>query len=85
MITYPDSMKREFFEAPSYIGIKLFTSEGTYQVINNFYMGPRIIITMKDGFWNDIPFKPDTFYFLPESVSAIPLEDFSLPNNDLKK
>lgn len=75
VITYDASMKTEVFSCESYNGITFFTEEGRYQVINNYHMGPRIVINLHDGSFRDMPFKPDTFDYLPKGTSASELKN----------
>jgi|SRR5579885_1211584 len=70
LISYDPNIKIEKYSCESYYGIMFYMEDGRYDLCNNFLLGPRIIINKKDGSWNDIPFKPATFGFLPEGVSA---------------
>ena len=70
LITYDASIKVEMFSEKDYHGIYFFMEDGQYQLINNFHMGPRMIINLKNGYNHDIPFKPATFSFLPPGVTA---------------
>lgn len=79
MLTFDASIKVESFSCEFYNGIVFATQDARYQVINNYHMGPRIIINPHLGGFEDIPFKPETFWFLPEGVVACELskEEFT--------
>lgn len=70
LISYDIAIEVEFFRCEQYHGISFFMEDGRYDVLYNKDMGHRITINLKDGSWNDIPFKPATFGFLPEGVTA---------------
>lgn len=55
----------------SYNGIIFHTEDARYDVVNNPHLGPRIIINPHGGGFEDMPFKPETFGFLPKGVTAI--------------
>lgn len=42
----------------------------TYEIVNNYHMGYRLIINNERG-WADLPFKEATFGFLPEEIKVI--------------
>lgn len=71
LITYPIGFEVEIYNEKWYYGIIFKTAEGRYDVLHNYALGNRLIINKKDGSWNDIPFKPATFDFLPEGVKTI--------------
>lgn len=71
LIMYPSGMNVETFNEKWYYGIIFRTEEGRYEAMHNYALGNRIILNFRDGSWNDIPFKPATFGFLPEGVEAI--------------
>lgn len=68
MITYPKRYKVETYSTKDYYGIIFFTEDCKYDVIHNYFMGNRIIINHEAGGFQDIPFKPATFGFLPEDI-----------------
>lgn len=70
LITYDSQIEVEKFYCEQYYGIIFHTEDGTYQVLHNVDYGDRILINKSDGSWNDIPFKPATFRFLPPGVEA---------------
>lgn len=70
ILQFDADMPIETFSEPWYHGIIFLAEDGRYQVINNYYWGPRLIINPKAGGCEDIPFKPETFGFLPEGVTA---------------
>jgi len=70
LITYPNSINVEYFSCSQYYGIMFKTSNGKYQLLHNRDMGNRLIINLNDGFWNDLPFKLETFDFLPKGITA---------------
>lgn len=68
---YPYGMNVETFDEEWYYGIIFRTEKGRYEAMHNYALGNRILLNFHDGSWNDIPFKPATFGFLPEEVEAI--------------
>lgn len=70
LITYDSNMSVETYSCKDYSGIIFTTEDCKYDVCNNFLLGPRIIINPKAGGFQDIPFKPATFGFLPPGVEA---------------
>ena len=71
LITYPVDMKVEFFSCEQYYGISFITDKGCVDALCNKDMGNRLTYNLIDRGWHDIPFKPATFGFLPEGVTAI--------------
>jgi hypothetical protein len=45
--------------------------DGQYEICHNKDMGDRLYYHLNNGAWNDIPFKPDTFGFLPKGITAM--------------
>jgi len=39
-----------------------------YDLVINPHFGPRLIFNLRDGRWNDVPFKESTFGFMPEGI-----------------
>lgn len=74
MLTYDASLKTEMFSEKDYHGIIFTNDKGRYQVINNYHMGPRMIVNYHGGGFEDIPFKPASFWCLPPGVTAEELE-----------
>ena len=71
LITYDPNIKHEIYSCQWYHGIIFHISENEkYDVIHNIYMGNRLL-TNKESYWSDIPFKKETFKFLPPGVEAI--------------
>jgi hypothetical protein len=74
LIVYPPDMNVETFAEKWYYGIIFRTEKGKYEVMHNYASGNRILLHFHDGSWDDVPFKPATFGFLPEGVEAIEIE-----------
>lgn len=81
IIMFDTFIKHEKYSCEWYCGIIFYIPNdgniitgnyGIYDVVNNKYMGNRILVSNKDG-WKDIPFKKTTFHFLPPGVRAIEL------------
>jgi len=70
LITYPLTLKTEMYSCKDYYGIIFFTDEAKYDVCHNYLMGDRLIINPTAGGFQDIPFKPATFGFLPEGIAV---------------
>lgn len=78
--TFPQNIKYTTTECESYSVVSFFIENdgncymgdffGKYEVINNLYLGYRLFISNKEG-WQDIPFKKDTFSYLPSCVTVI--------------
>ena len=68
LITYPKRYKIETYSTKDFYGIMFYTDDCRYDVCHNYLMGDRIIINPKAGGFQDIPFKPATFGFLPEDI-----------------
>lgn len=73
MLTFDTSISVEVFSCESYNGVVFSDAQAKYQVINNYHMGPRMIINPHLGGFDDVPFKSDTFWLLPEGVTACEL------------
>jgi hypothetical protein len=71
LIIYNADMDYEVFSCEQYYGITFFAEDGKYDAFCNKDMGCRITYNLKDGHWHDIPFKPETFGFLPQGVKVI--------------
>ncbi len=76
IIHYDNSIIPEFFSEKSYYGIIFYINDGRYELIHNFHLGNRILINEKSG-WQDIPFKKETFGFLPPGVRAEEIDVYS--------
>lgn len=70
VLTFDVAIKVESFSCESYDGVVFTVGDKTYQVINNYHMGPRLIINPHAGGFEDMPFKPETFGFLPKGIVA---------------
>lgn len=58
------------YSCESYSGIIFYDKDhGEYDVVNNRFMGFRLLISNSNGV-KDMPFNPATFSFLPDSVSV---------------
>lgn len=69
-LTFDATIKVESFSCESYDGVAFTAGDKAYQVINNYHMGPRLIINPHAGGFEDVPFKPETFWLLPKDVVA---------------
>lgn len=77
---FPKNMKFKTTECDSYSVVSFFVENdgnpylgenfGKYEVINNPHLGYRLFVSNKDG-WKDIPFRRDTFAFLPSCVTVL--------------
>lgn len=66
----PD-IRAEPYECESYRGVKFTDTLGsTYDVVLNPHFGPRLIFNVRQGSWNDVPFKEQTFGFLPQGIKV---------------
>lgn len=63
------SIKYQLFETQQYYGILFLINNDKYEIIHNKDIGTRLLIN-KEYFWNDIPFKKDTFNFLPFNIKC---------------
>lgn len=70
LITYPVSLEVETYSCKDYYGIMFTTNDCRYDVCHNYLLGDRLIINPKAGGFQDIPFKPATFGFLPEGITV---------------
>lgn len=70
LITYPSKLNVETYSSKDFYGIIFKTEDCRYDVCHNYLMGDRLIINPKAGGFQDIPFKPATFGFLPEGITV---------------
>jgi hypothetical protein len=70
IITYPITTKASPFECEWYRGITFFIGEGQWEVIHNYFLGYRLLISEKQYCMKDIPFYSGTFRFLPTGIEA---------------
>lgn len=70
VLTFDAIIKVESFSCESYDGVAFTVDDKNYQVINNYHMGPRLVINPRAGGFEDVPFKPETFWLLPEGIVA---------------
>lgn len=78
VLTYDASLKTETFSEDCCCGITFYLKDGRYQVVNNYHMGLRLIVNYHNGGWQDIPFKPSSFWVLPSvEVSELAEESFA--------
>lgn len=68
MITYPKRYEVETYSTKDFYGIIFFVKDCRYDVCHNYLLGNRLIINPKSGGFQDIPFKPATFNFLPGDI-----------------
>ena len=66
----PFNMRVEKYVCEWYSFIAFYTEKFKYEVVHNPVMGDRLIITNKDWFVQDIPFKKETFNFLPDDITV---------------
>lgn len=71
LFTFPADMKVEHFQCEQYYGISFITEDGCVDVVCNKDLGNRLTYNLKSRGWSDIPFKRDTFGYLPEGVEAL--------------
>ena len=61
----------EPYSCSSYTGVIFWDEPGNkFDVVLNPHFGPRLIFNLKNGSWNDVPFKEQTYGFLPEGVTV---------------
>lgn len=70
LITYDSSIRAELFYCEWYYGITFYINDSKYELIHNYALGNRILINLHEGWFQDIPFKPATFDFLPPGIQA---------------
>lgn len=75
LLVYNASIEVEIFSCEDYDGIIFLMEDARYQLINNYHMGPRLVINPWNGGFQDMPFKPDTFWLLPPGVQASQLSE----------
>lgn len=60
----------KMFEDNQCYGVTFILGEERYEVLHNKTLGNRLLIN-KANFWNkDIPFKKETFGFLPDCITC---------------
>jgi hypothetical protein len=65
------TLKHEAYSCESYSGVIFYTEGGArYDVVNNPLLGFRLIISEQPGWCREIPFKPETFSFLPSDIKV---------------
>jgi len=70
LITYDSTIKVSTFDNKWYYGIIFYINDSKYELIHNYALGNRILINLREGWSQDIPFKPSTFDFLPLGIDA---------------
>lgn len=66
-----EGVRAEPYTCADYAGVILWDAQGSkFDVVLNPHFGPRLIFNLKHGSWNDVPFKEQTYGFLPEGVSV---------------
>ena len=68
IISYNSLLNPEIYNNKDYYGIKFIINNHTYDITHNNYIGNRLFINDENG-WKDIPFKKETFEFLPDEIS----------------
>lgn len=69
-ILYPSHMKVETYACQWYDGIVFHVDDTTYDVINNYVMGPRLVITTPPTGSKDVPFHSGSWWLLPEGITV---------------
>ena len=64
-IFFEDSVKYEEYSCKWYEVLTLYIEENQYDIVNNYIMGYRLNIKKSDGSWKDIPFRENSFEFIP--------------------
>lgn len=60
-------VKYSFISCTQYNGVRFIVDKDIYEILANKDLGDRLLIN-KPYFWHDIPFKKDTFKFLPKQI-----------------
>lgn len=68
-LSYPEDMNVSLYSNSCYYGIKFIINNHVYDVTHNYNLGDRLIIDNEHG-WKDIPFKKETFSFLPSGIEV---------------
>lgn len=64
-----EGIRVEPYVCQDYEGAIFWDQRGNkFDVVINPYFGPRLIFNLVGGSWNDVPFKEQTFGFMPEGV-----------------
>jgi hypothetical protein len=79
LILYHPNIKTKKNECVDYYGMTFFIDEFEYHLVHNYHMGNRILINNKRGHNQDIPFKKETFWLLPEQIQVLQIEEKELP------
>jgi hypothetical protein len=83
-ITFPDYYKYEITVCKSYYAIDFILPFEKYAIVNNFHLGDRLVVDKENDIYmhlngevihKDLPFKPDTFHFLPEDIKVFHYKD----------
>lgn len=69
-ITYPCHMAVATYRCEWYDGIILRDGAVKYDLVNNYHMGTRLLISEPPSRCKDVPFYSDTFWLLPAGVTA---------------
>lgn len=64
-----DNIKYETFKNSSYYGIIFNINNDRYELIHNYILGNRLLINTS-RVNKDIPFKKETFGFLPDCIKC---------------
>ena len=70
IIAYDPTIQTKTYVCQDFYSISFFIDDFEYCLVHNYIMGDRIVISNKDGYCKDIPFKVDTFGFLPDKINA---------------
>ena len=71
IISFPSFIEHETYQCGSYYGIIFKIDKIKYDIIHNYLLGNRLLINGDNiGEWKDIPFKKETFSFLPKIINV---------------
>jgi hypothetical protein len=71
LFKFSPSMKVSYFQCEDYYGISFIIEDGFVDVVCNKHLGNRLTYNLKSVGWHDIPFKSDTFGYLPEGIEVL--------------
>ena len=70
IIAYDPNLLIKKHECKDFHSITFLIGDWEYCLVHNYILGDRILISSKMGDSKDIPFKVETFGFLPQKVNA---------------
>lgn len=68
LIEFDDDLQFHTYVDKWYYGIIFITANGRYEIIHNYFLGNRLLINNDEFSCKDIPFKQETFSFLPNNI-----------------